>query len=80
MANLAYDPVIRESTIRRTGLFLLANNLLSFGSSEELAKSNQMPRILLAAMHELSLDFPSIQPFQVRLPLWFLFLATISPN
>lgn len=56
MANLAYDPVIRESTIRRTGLFLLANNLLSFGSSEELAQLNQISRILLAAMHDLSLD------------------------
>lgn len=96
MANLAHDPAIRESTIRRTGLLLLANNLLSFGSSEQLAKSNQISRTLPTAMHDLSLDkkvqyFPSIHfialkkkkkalSFQVRLPLQFLFLATISPN
>lgn len=65
MANLAHDPAIRESTIRRTGLLLLANNLLSFGSSEQLAKSNQISRTLLTTMHDLSLDkkaryFPSI--------------------
>lgn len=95
MANLAHDPAIRESTIRRTGLLRLANNLLSFGSSEQLAKSNQISRTLPTAMHDLSLDkkvqyFPSIHfialkkkkalSFQVRLPLQFLFLATISPN
>lgn len=87
MANLAHDPAIRESTIRRTGLLLLANNLLSFGSSEQLAKSNQISRTLPTAMHDLSLDkkvqyFPSIhfialkkkkKPYHFRLGFLFSF-------
>lgn len=84
-ANLACDPIIRDSTRRRMGPFLLANNLLSFGYSRTTCKikssfQNTSSCKAWSKFRQQAQYFPSIQLFKVRLPIQFPFLATVSTH
>lgn len=84
-ANLAYDPLLRDSTIRM-GAVLLANNFLSFGYSRATYKIKSNFQITSSCkawskFRQQAWYFPFIQSSRkVRLCIQFPFLATTSTH